>query len=65
MRGVTPELLFGYDAVKLGYSTSDAVSAAISGGTAGDGAMDHGWAAYLTLWTPSRPSSPTARPRST
>ena len=50
VRGVTPELLFGYDAVKLGYSSSDAVSAAISGvGT--DGSMDHGWAAYLTLWS--------------
>jgi DNA uptake protein ComE-like DNA-binding protein len=48
--GVTPELLFGYDAVKLGYSTSDSVSGVISGiGT--DGSMDHGWAAYLTLWS--------------
>ena len=31
VRGVTPELLFGYDAVKMGYSSSDSVSAAISG----------------------------------
>lgn len=50
VRGVTPELLFGYDAVKLGYSSSDSVSAAISG-VATDGSMDHGWAAYLTLWS--------------
>ncbi len=50
VRGVTPELLFGYDAVKMGYSSSDAVSAAISG-VATDGSMDHGWAAYLTLWS--------------
>ena len=50
VKGVTPELLFGYDAVKLGYSSSDAVSGVISGGTL-DGAMDHGWAAYLTLWS--------------
>jgi DNA uptake protein ComE-like DNA-binding protein len=51
VRGVTPELLFGYDAVKMGYTSSDAVSAAISSGTVTDGAMDHGWAAYLTLWS--------------
>ncbi len=50
MKGVTPELLFGYDAVKMGYSSSDSVSAAISG-VATDGSMDHGWAAYLTLWS--------------
>ena len=50
VKGVTPELLFGYDAVKLGYSSSDAVSGVISGGAL-DGAMDHGWAAYLTLWS--------------
>ena len=50
MNGVTPELLFGYDAVKMGYSSSDSVSAAISG-VATDGSMDHGWAAYLTLWS--------------
>ncbi len=50
VKGVTPELLFGYDAVKLGYSSSDSVSGVISGlGT--DGSMDHGWAAYLTLWS--------------
>ena len=50
MQGVTPELLFGYDAVKMGYSSSDSVSGAISG-VATDGSMDHGWAAYLTLWS--------------
>ncbi len=50
VRGVTPELLFGYDAAKLGYSSSDSVSGVISGlGT--DGSMDHGWAQYLTLWS--------------
>jgi type II secretory pathway component PulK len=50
VKGVTPELLFGYDAVKLGYSSSDAVSGVISG-VAQDGSMDHGWAQYLTLWS--------------
>jgi type II secretory pathway component PulK/DNA uptake protein ComE-like DNA-binding protein len=50
VQGVTPELLFGYDAVKMGYSTSDAVSSAISG-VATDNSMDHGWAQYLTLWS--------------
>ena len=50
VKGVTPELLFGYDAVKMGYSSSDAVSGVISG-VATDGSMDHGWAAYLTLWS--------------
>ena len=50
VRGVTPELLYGYDAVKLGYSTSDAVTSAISG-VETDSSMDHGWAAYLTLWS--------------
>ncbi len=51
VQGVTPELLFGYDAVKMGYSTSDSVTAAISGIGLGDGSMDHGWAQYLTLWS--------------
>jgi len=50
VQGVTPELLYGYDAVKMGYSTSDAVSGVISG-VVSDGSMDHGWAAYLTLWS--------------
>jgi DNA uptake protein ComE-like DNA-binding protein len=50
VKGVTPELLFGYDAVKMGYSSSDSVSGVVSGiGT--DGSMDHGWAAYLTMWS--------------
>ena len=65
VKGVTPELLFGYDAAKMGYSSSDTVSGAISG-VNNDGSMDHGWAAYLTLWgAESRLSSPTARPKST
>jgi hypothetical protein len=50
VQGVTPELLFGYDAVKMGYSSSDAVTGVISG-VATDGSMDHGWAQYLTLWS--------------
>ncbi len=50
VQGVTPELLFGYDAVSMGYSTSGSVASAISG-VVTDGSMDHGWAQYLTLWS--------------
>ena len=34
----------------MGYSSSDTVSGAISG-VNNNGSMDHGWAAYLTLWS--------------
>ena len=62
VKGVTPELLFGYDAVKMGYSSSDSVSGVISGiGT--DGSMDHGWAAYLTLWSAESTLKPDGTPK--
>ncbi len=47
VQGVTPELLYGLDAEKMGYSSSDSTT----GLAATDGSMDHGWAAYLTLWS--------------
>ena len=62
VKGVTPELLFGYDAVKMGYSSSDAVTGAISG-VATDGSMDHGWAAYLTLWSAESTLSSAGTPK--
>ncbi len=51
VRGVTPELLFGLDAVKMGYSSSSSAGGTIAGVDNSDGSMDHGWAAYLTLWS--------------
>ncbi len=47
VEGVTPELLYGLDAAKMGYSSSDSTT----GLAATDGSMDHGWAPYLTLWS--------------
>jgi len=51
VRGVTPELLFGLDAAKMGYGSSNSASGTIAGVDNSDGSMDHGWAAYLTLWS--------------
>ena len=51
VKGVTPELLFGLDAAKMGYSSSDSVSGTIASVDNSEGVMDHGWAAYLTLWS--------------
>ncbi len=52
VRGVTPELLFGNDAIKMGYApTSGSSGGSVGGVDNSDGIMDHGWAAYLTLWS--------------
>ncbi|MEI8374889.1 MAG: hypothetical protein WCJ35_18860 [Planctomycetota bacterium] len=51
VRGVTPELLFGLDAAKMGYGSSNSAGGTIAGVDNSDGSMDHGWAAYLTLWS--------------
>jgi DNA uptake protein ComE-like DNA-binding protein len=51
VRGVTPELLFGQDAAKMGYSGSGSTDGTLTGIDNSDGSMDHGWAAYLTLWS--------------
>ncbi len=46
VRGVTPQLLFGNDAAAMGYITDVG-----EGVDNSDGSMDHGWAAYLTLYS--------------
>jgi DNA uptake protein ComE-like DNA-binding protein len=52
VKGVTPELLFGLDAVKMGLASSSSMASGSVGGVDNsDGSMDHGWAAYLTLWS--------------
>jgi type II secretory pathway component PulK len=50
VRGVTPQLLFGLDAVPMGLI--DAASGdPMAGVDNSDGSMDHGWAAYFTLYS--------------
>ena len=50
VKGVTPELLYGLDAAKMGLSSgSNSGGGSIGGVDNSDGSMDHGWAAYLTL----------------
>jgi type II secretory pathway component PulK len=52
VRGVTPELLFGLDAAKMGLSSNpDTANGTLAGVENSNGEMDHGWAAYLTLWS--------------
>jgi DNA uptake protein ComE-like DNA-binding protein len=52
VRGVTPELLFGLDAAAMGLVPASSVADGnIEGVDNSDGSMDHGWAAYLTLWS--------------
>ncbi len=60
VRGVTPQLLFGLDAVKMGLIPASAVSDGnIAGVDNPDGSMDHGWAAYFTLWSAESTLKPT------
>jgi DNA uptake protein ComE-like DNA-binding protein len=50
VRGVTPQLLYGLDAAPMGLvdaSTGDPMA----GVDNSDGSMDHGWAAYFTLYS--------------
>ena len=49
VKGVTPELLYGLDAPKMGLTSGSASGGSIAGVDNSDGSMDHGWAAYLTL----------------
>lgn len=50
VRGVTPQLLFGADAARLGLvAAGSSAEGGIEGVDNSDGTMDHGWAAYLTL----------------
>ncbi len=52
VKGVTPQLLFGLDAAKMGLaSAADSGDTSLAGVDNSDGQMDHGWAQYLTLWS--------------
>ena len=51
VRGVTPQLLFGLDAARMASSDAAAQDNALQGVDNSDGSMDHGWAAYLTLYS--------------
>jgi len=50
VRGVTPQLLFGMDAVRMGL-IDGSPDDALAGVDNSDGSMDHGWAAYFTLYS--------------
>jgi len=50
VRGVTPQLLFGLDAVRMGLIDAS-VENALDGVDNSDGSMDHGWAAYFTIYS--------------
>ena len=51
VRGVTPQLLFGADAAGMGMTAGASSDESIEGVDNSDGSMDHGWAAYLTLYS--------------
>jgi DNA uptake protein ComE-like DNA-binding protein/type II secretory pathway pseudopilin PulG len=58
VRGVTPELLFGSDAARMGLIGPNSENTSATGVDNTDGQMDHGWAAYLTLWSAESTSKP-------
>ena len=51
VRGVTPQLLFGLDAARMAGGSIDTGTNLLEGVDNSDGSMDHGWAAYLTLYS--------------
>jgi DNA uptake protein ComE-like DNA-binding protein len=51
VRGVTPQLLFGLDAARQGPYLIQDNNNSMQGVDNTDGAMEHGWAAYLTLYS--------------
>lgn len=51
VRGVTPQLLLGADAARMGMTANASSDGSIEGVDNSDGSMDHGWAAYLTLYS--------------
>ena len=51
VRGVTPQLLFGLDAARMAVGAVGAPSNVLDGVDNSDGSMDHGWSAYLTLYS--------------
>ncbi len=50
VRGVTPQLLYGLDAARMGLAEAS-TDGTIEGVDNSDHSMDHGWAAYLTLYS--------------
>ena len=50
VRGVTPQLLFGLDAAPMGLIEASP-DGTLDGVDNSDGSMDHGWAAYFTLYS--------------
>jgi DNA uptake protein ComE-like DNA-binding protein len=50
VRGVTPQLLFGLDAIPMGL-IEGSPDEALAGVDNSDGSMDHGWAAYFTIYS--------------
>jgi hypothetical protein len=50
VRGVTPQLLFGLDAAPMGLC-DPSPDGSLEGVDNSDGSMDHGWAAYFTLYS--------------
>ncbi len=51
VRGVTPQLLFGLDAAGMAGGGAGVDNNAIEGVDNSDGSMNHGWAAYLTVYS--------------
>ena len=51
VRGVTPQLLFGLDAARMAGSAVSTRDDILEGVDNSDGSMEHGWAAYLTLYS--------------
>jgi type II secretory pathway component PulK len=63
VRGVTPQLLFGLDAARMAGSAVTTVNPRIEGVDNSDGSMDHGWSAYLTLWSMESNLRPDGTPK--
>ena len=51
VRGVTPQLLFGLDAARMAGGAVATRDDALEGVDNSDESMNHGWAAYLTLYS--------------
>jgi type II secretory pathway component PulK len=64
VRGVTPALLYGADANRNGViEQNEQAGLAASGFDPGDGSLDRGWAAYLTLHSAEANLSPDGLPK--
>ena len=48
---MTPQLLFGLDAARLAEGAASKNDNTLEGVDNADGSMDHGWAAYLTVYS--------------